>query len=115
MAGNKHVEWFTKTHMRPDEQVVASAAGHIDKPAFKRGALIVTTQRVAFYSKGWFGEHLEHFELSRVNAVARSSGLLGAKATISASGAELQVSFAYAPEAIAAVYQALDVGRQKAA
>lgn len=115
MAGNKHAEWFTKTHMRPGEQVVASAGGHIDKPTFKRGALIVTTQRVAFCSKGWFGEHLEHIELSRVTAVARSSGLLGAKATVSASGFELQVSFAHAPDAIAAVYAALDEGRQRAA
>lgn len=115
MAGNKHAEWFQKTHMRPDEQLVAFAAGHIDKPAFKRGALIVTTQRVAFCSKGWFGEYLEHIELGRVTAVARSSGMLGAKTTISASGAELRVGFTHAPEAIAAVYAALDQGRQKAA
>jgi hypothetical protein len=115
MAGNKHVEWFQKTHIRAGEEVVAWAAGHVERPALKRGGLIVTTQRLVFCSKGWFGEHLEHLELGRITGVARSSGLMGAKATITASGTEMQVAFQWAPEAIAKLYDALDAARQKAA
>lgn len=115
MADNKHVEWFQKTHMSAGESVVTSVGGYVDKkPGLKRGALIVTNRRVVFCHKGWFGEHLEHFDLSKVTAVERSSNLLGAKTTVRASGAALEFHFNHAPEAIKALHDALDAGRQSA-
>ncbi len=116
MAESKHVEHFRKAHLRSGEEVVAWANGYAEKkPGIKRGSLLVTTKRVVCCHQGWFGEHVEHFDLAKVTSVERSSNMFQHKAVISAGSADLRFQFAADADAEKRVHEALDAGRQNAA
>ena len=117
MAESKHVEHFRKAHLRSGEEVLASADGYAQrKSGITRGSLIVTGQRVVFCHKGWFGEHIEYFELAKITAVERTASMLQRhRAVISAGSAEIRFLFGTDLAAEKAVYDALDAGRQRAA
>lgn len=81
MGGNSHLEKFKIKHLKPGERIAAWAEGYIGDfmgsgdNTQHNGALIVTSDRVAFYRDGIFGNVIESISLPAVTSVERRTML----------------------------------------
>lgn len=119
MPDSKHVVAFRQKHMKPGEEVRATADGYIGKAmgqgkdAQHNGSLVVSDQRVAFYRKGIFGEVLETIPLKSITSVERKSMLGHRVIRIHTSHDALEFK-TFDKEGEAAVVEAIEAGRDAA-
>lgn len=76
-----HLKKFEERHLKPNEKALKYAEGYIGEAmgsgakAQKNGVLIVTTDRVVFYRKGFLGETIESIPLAKITSIERRSML----------------------------------------
>jgi len=82
------VKKFSERQKRADEDIVAWAQGYLD-PSLN-GALVITSQRVAFYGKFLMTEKVESIPLAKVSSVQVKRGLISGKLTIHTTGNSME-------------------------
>lgn len=76
-----HFKKFEERHLNPNEKALKYAEGYIGDAmgsgakTQKNGVLIVTTDRVVFYRKGFLGETIESIPLKKITSIERRSML----------------------------------------
>lgn len=117
MSDSKHVAHFQQGHQRKNEKVIAWApcSIHQKTSGLPRGVLIVTSERVSFCRKAWFGgEHVESIELRNVTSVERSASMGTSSVVLRASSNAISCIFNWASkEQVRAVFDALDEARSE--
>lgn len=87
---------FAENKLLPNEKVVTYGVGYIGemmgsgKDRQHNGCLIVTNQRVVFYSKGWLSEVFEEISHSKISSVFTKSLLGFTTVTVHTSGNNLE-------------------------
>lgn len=120
MASNKHVDAFRATHLKPGEVVAAVGAGYIGemmgsgKDRQRNGVLIVSSERVVFYRKGWLGEVIESIPLKAITSIERRSVLGHRTITLHTSHDALRFKTVDAADE-RALAEAIDKGRASTA
>jgi hypothetical protein len=92
-----HAKQFREHQLRPDENVISCNDGYIGRMFGSgdakqiNGALILTNQRIVFYRKGIFSEHLQEIDLKAISSVDQKSSL--AHRTLSIRGQSCVLEF----------------------
>ena len=79
---SKQLKKFEENKLKTGEIIIKSLDGYIGKPMGKgsdeqfNGVLILTDQRVVFYSKTWLNEVMRSMDITNIDTVDTSSGLL---------------------------------------
>lgn len=87
---------FSEHKLLPNEKVITYGVGYIGemmgsgKDRQHNGCLIVTNQRVVFYSKGWLSEVFEEISHSKISSVFTKSLMGFTTVTIHTSGNNLE-------------------------
>ncbi|WP_426751581.1 SHOCT domain-containing protein [Myxococcus sp. Y35] len=116
-----HVVAFEKAKAKPGEMVVEFLEGYIGEmmgsgdKAQHNGALIITTERVVFYRKGWFGEVFETIPLASVTSVEQKSLMGHRQMTLHTSHDELSFKTFEQAGQFDKAYEAVEQGRSKRA
>jgi hypothetical protein len=91
----KDLKKFKENRLNQNETVVSWGQGYIGdlmgsgKNRQFNGVLIVTTQRVVFYSKGWISEVFEEIPLNKISSVFSKKIMSHTTLTIHTSGNDL--------------------------
>lgn len=87
MAGYKKNLALVKNHLKRDEKILFSVDGAFVKKDWTRnGVMIVTPERVVFFSKKLVGYDLESFPMGKITSIELSKNLMGHIITFHATG-----------------------------
>lgn len=98
MAGyQKSLDKFGE-HLNANEQVLSSVFGLYEAEVLgskieRRGILVATNSRVAFFAKKFFGHTLESLPYSKISSVETSKGMMGHSITIRTSGKDVSMKW----------------------
>jgi hypothetical protein len=116
MSESKHVTHFQQGHQRRSENIVAwSPAALVGRSGgLNRGALIVTTERVVFCRKAWFGgEFVASVDLPSITSVERTASMGTHRVAVKSSSTALECVLNWASkEQARSLLEALDARRE---
>lgn len=119
-AENSHVRAFKQSKLKPGEEVLVFLEGWIGEMMGKgdkqqrNGMLIVTSTRVSFYRKGWFGEVYESIPLTKVTSIETSSFMGHRVLTVHTSHDELKFKTFESADLFQSAHDAIDSRREGA-